>query len=254
MQTYKQGTARAPGLIYRIGTTSMVIGLLVSLGSGVLGGIVFAATMALFKTLGAPEDRNYLSVDYPQTGTEILLLLSTGIFFSGLFIYSSRLLIELLGLPVERHVSLGFTLGDKLLAGIATIGTLIFTLTFTPLFLLEFLLANVFYENPAEAFAPTLELIGGVGMWLMIGGLIIFFLMRPHRLPNLFGWMVNFGWGRLGWTRVNLTASVLILVAIVCQMFGWNSIFGLTMNMIVGTGFVMILTGIVPHFLTRGKP
>ncbi len=248
MQTHKQATATAPGLIYRIGAASMVTGVVISLSSGIFGGVASAGYLNLLEVIGADENTGaFLGID---PGRGIIGFLGAGMFFIGAFVYAFRMSIELLGFPVERHLSHRFTKGDKLALGIAAIGYVVSFLGVIPLFVLE----EVFYDNPATTLTSVLNWILTASVWLMFGGLIIFFLKARHRLQSLYHRVISLGWGKLGWTRVNLTASSMILIAFTCQLFGWNSIFGLTMNTIIVTGFVIILSGVFPHFLARGKP
>ncbi len=248
MQTHKQGTATAPGLIYRIGAASMVIGLLISLCSGLLEGFVSALYSQLFGVLGIEEDSVFLTG--PETGRDIVLFLGAGTALGGAFVYAFRISIELLGFPVERHLSRWYTTCDKFALGMAAIGYVIFALCLIPLFLLE----EVLYRNPESVLTSFLNPIVTASVWSVLGGLIIFFVKTRHRLLSMYNRVVRLGWGKLGWTWVNVWASSFILFAVICQLFGWDSIFELTMNSIIVTGIMTILTGIFPHFLARGKP
>lgn len=248
MQTHKQGTATAPGLIYRIGAASMVTGVVISLSSGIFSGVASAGYLNFLEVIGADENTGaFLGFD---PGRGMISFLGNGIFFIGAFVYAFRMSIELLGFPVERHLSPRYTMCDKLALGIAGIGYVVFFLSAIPLFLLE----EVFYDNPATTLTSILNWILTASGLMMLGGLIIFFLRARHRLQSLYNRVISLGWGKLGWTRVNLTASGMVLIAFTCQLLGWNSIFGLTMNTIIITGFVIILSGVFPHFLARGNP
>ncbi len=231
---------------------SMVIGVVISLSSGIFGGIVSAGYLNLLEVIGADENTGAFGGFDPGRG--IIGFLGAGMFSIGAFVYAFRMSIELLGFPVERHLSHRYTKGDKLALGIAAIGYVVSFLGVIPLFVLE----EVFYDNPATTLTSVLNWILVASVWMMLGGLIIFLLKARHRarhwLQSMYNRVISLGWGKLGWTQINLTASGMVLIAFTCQLLGWNSIFGLTMNTIIVTGLVMILSGVFPHFLARGKP
>lgn len=248
MQTHKQATARAAGLIYRIGAVTMVLGVLIVLCSGLLEGFVSTLYLQLLSLLG--EEKDLVIPIGPETGKEIVLNLGGGIFITGAFVYAFRMSIELIGLPVERHLSRWYTICDKLALGIAAGGYVVLFICAILLFFLE----EVLDDDSARALTSILNSILTASVWTVLGGLIIFFLKTRHLLRSFYGRAVSLGWGKLGWTRVNLTASGMVLIAFACQLFGWNSIFGLTMNTIIVTGLVMILSGVFPQFLASDKP
>lgn len=248
MQTHKQGTATAPGLIYRIGAASIMIGLLISICSGLLEGFVSALYSQLFGVLGIDED--LVTLTGSESGREIVVILGAGMALTGAFVYAFRMAIELLGFPVQRYLSPLYTTCDKLALGMAAIAYVVAFLSSIPLFVLE----EVFYRNPATTLTSILNPILTVSGWMMLGGLVIFFLKARHRIRTFYNRVISFGWGKVGWTWVNKSAASIILFAVICQIFGWNSIFELTMNSIIVTGLIMILSGIVPHFLARGNP
>ncbi len=247
MQTSKKRTTRASGLIYRVGVATMLTGVMISVSSGFFGGIVFAGTSKLLEALNAPE---LPTTEGAETGSVFILVFGFGVFLSGVFIYSLRLLIELVGFPVERHLSRWFTLGDKLFLGTATISTLVVILSIIPLIVFE----AVFLDNPAVELTSLLNSTLTACAWLMVGGFVMFFFRRRYTLPKVCRRFNSFGWSKLGWIWVNLLGSGLILFAFIVPGFGLSSLFGLSMNAITGTGLVMILTGIIPHFLARDKP
>ncbi len=227
---------------------SMMLGVLISLCSGLLERFASVLYFQLLSLLGVDEEL-VISIG-PETGKEVVLYLGAGMFIVGAFVYAFRMSIELLGLPVERHLNRWYTVCDKLALGMAAIGYVIFALSAIPLFFLE----EVFNGNSASALTSILNSIVTASVWTVLGGLIIFFLKTRHRLLRTYNQAISFGWGKLGWTWVNKSASIMILVAFTSQLFGWNSILGLTTNTIIVTGLVMILSGLFPQFLASDRP
>ena len=226
----------------------MVTGLLISLCSGLLERF---ASVLYFQLLGVLNiDEDLVLPLGTETGKELVLYLGVGMFLTGAFVYAFRMSIELLGLPVEQHLSRWYTMCDKLALGMAAIGYVIFVLCAIPLFFLE----EVLYDNSSSVLTSILNPILTASVWTVLGGLIIFFLKTRYQLLSIYNQVISFGWGKLGWTWVNKSAPIMILFAFTSQLFGWNSTFGLTMNTIIVTGFVMILSGVFPQFLARGKP
>lgn len=227
---------------------TMVLGALISLCSGLLERFASVLYFKLFGVLGI--DEGLVIPIGPETGREIVLYLGAGVFLTGAFVYAFRMSIELLGFPVERHLSSWYTMCDKLALGLAAIGYVIFALCAIPLFFLE----EVLDGNSAGALTSILNPIVTASVWLALGGLIIFFLKTRYRLLSIYNRVIRLGWGKVGWTWVNKSAPIMILFAFTFQLFGWNSILGLTMNTIIVTGLVMILSGVFPHFLAKRNP
>ena len=246
MQTQQGQMRRAPGLIYRIGTASVVFGLVVMLCSGLLAGVMSDASNGLVLMIGADGRNDSDSSLQISDGASLALAFGVGIVLAGSMVYCLRFLFELLGLTNARHLTASFTFVDKLIAGLAMIETILFIATIVPAFLLE------------EMFAQDSSILSSaipISFWLMIGGWVIYLVKRTERVPNLFGWMVDFGWGRADWAIINLAATAMILIASVIRLFGAETFFGLfTMNSVIAIGFVLIATGIIPHFLAGKRP
>ena len=180
MQTHKQGTATAPGLIYRIGAASIMIGLLISICSGLLEGFVSALYSQLFGVLGIDED--LVSLTGSESGREIVVILGCRhgphrririCLSHGHRI--ARIPCSAILEPLVHHVR-------QVGVGMAAIAYVVAFLSSIPLFVLE----EVFYDNPATTLTSILNSILTVSGWMMLGGLVIFFLKARHRIRTFY--------------------------------------------------------------------
>ena len=219
----------------------VVVGAIILMTSGLLGGVVFASLMRLLSLMGAPEDRDFLPPDYPEAGSQILDHLGALVIMCGVWMFSLRLVIELLGFATKPALTGRLSPRGRLGLGVAAAGLLIGASAVLP--------ESLIYEFSCsgEPWLPF-ETIATLGGLIVLCGL---FILIPGPLKAVQDWTNRVGWGKLGLGRINQLGLGLIALAIVIGLF-----IGLSdpITIIVAAGIGIILVGIVPNLLDNRKP
>ena len=216
-------------------------GAIILMTSGLLGGVVFASLMKLLALIGAPEDRDFLPPDYPEAGPQILVHLGTLVIMCGVWIFSLRLVIELLGLAPKPALTGRLSPRGKQGLGVAAAGLLVILSAAVP--------GEIIYETSRSGEYPSvLTTIGTVGGLMVLCAVVI---LIPGLLEGVVGWTDRVGWGKLGCGWINKLGLGLIALAILIGL-----IFGLgdPITIIAAAGIGIILVGIIPHLLVDGRP
>ena len=95
-----------------------------------------------------------------------------------------------------------------------------------------------------------LETAGIVAGVVLLGALAVLILRRPNLRTALLGWTDRVGWGKLGYGWINKLALGLIVLALVGAMLGFED----STTIVAAAGIGILLVGVIPHFLTGGRP
>ena len=242
-----QGT-RAPGtasderngLAYKVGVGVIAAGVVIAASSGLLGGAVFALLMRLLALMGAPEDRDFLPPDYSEAGSQVLVLLGTLVIMCGVWLFSLRLVIELLGLAPRPALTGKMSPRGRRGLGVAAAGLLVIVSAAVP--------GELIYETSRSGEYPmVLTIIGTVGGLMVLCAL---FILVPGPLKAVLGWTDRVGWGKLRCGWLNKLGLGLIVLALVGMSLGFEDL----LTIVATAGIAILLVGIVPHLLVRGRP
>ena len=96
----------------------------------------------------------------------------------------------------------------------------------------------------------ALETAGYIAAVVLWGGLALLIFGGRGRRSALLGWIDRVGWGRLGYGWINKLGIGLIMLALVGAMLGFED----STTIIAAAGIAILLVGIIPHFLTGGRP
>ena len=235
------------GLAYKVGFGVILTGVAIAASSWLLGGVIFAAVSALLSLLGAPEDHTLLPLSEPEAGGKLLQLLGVVLLACGGCMMSLRLVAELVGLAGRSRFVSRLERTERLGAGAAAIGFVTVVVTG----LTQTLLREVFlYDYGANAAIAALETTGYAAGVVLFGGLALLVLGRSGRHRVLLGWTDRVGWGRLGYGWINKLGLGLIVLALAGGLLGFEDL----ASIIAAAGIAILLVGIVPHFLTGGRP
>ena len=219
----------------------MLFGLGVILCHGLLADVMFYVPNGLQSLLGADDGSASTTSLRLDDGSVFALTFGVGIVLAGSFIYCLWFLAELFGLTNARHVTASFTFGDKVIAGLAMVETMLFITTLVATYLQQGI-----SDQGSSDFSPVFS----ISLFLMVGGWIIYFLKRPDRRPDIFGWLAEFGWGKADLGVINLAAVVMILIASVIRLFGAEAF----SDSVIAIGLLAIASGIAPHVIYRHRP
>ena len=246
MTTPGAASAKSTGLAYKIGLGVVAIGIVMFASSWLLGGVLFAAIMAVLDLLGAPENRQFLPPNEPEAGGQILQLHGGALIACGTCIVGLRLLAELIGLAGSSTFISRLNGADRLGLGLAAIGWIVAVSTgLSQLILYEIFL----YEYGTGAAMSALETAGSLGGIVFLGALAVLILGRPNLRGMLLGWTDRVGWGKLGHGWVNKLALGLIVLGLVGGILGFEDPF----TIVAAAGIAILLVGIVPHILAGGS-
>lgn len=244
MKTQGTGTSgttsvKRAGLAYKVGVGVIAAGIVIAASSGLLGGAVFALLMRLLALMGAPEERDFLPSDYPEAGSQILNLLGTLVIMCGVWLFSLRLVIELLGLAAKPSLTGRLSPRAKLGLGLIAAGLLVGTLAAVP--------GAIIYETaPSGEYPPTLETVTTVGGLMVLCGLAV--LISRYRA--LLGWADRVGWGKLSCGWINKLGLGLIVLALAGGILGFED----PATIVAAAGIAILVVGIVPHVLAGRRP
>ena len=96
----------------------------------------------------------------------------------------------------------------------------------------------------------ALEIVGYAGGVILLGGLAILILGRPGPRRMLLGWTDRVGWGKMGCGWINKLGTGLIALALAGGILGFED----STTIVAAAGIGILLVGIIPHFLTGGRP
>ena len=239
---------RAPfvdwGVVYKVGVGVAALGLLVIVGSAIFGGLVQRLVMEILELLGAPDDRAFLSRDASGTGGALLFLYGFCLLACGACVFSVRLALELPGLTGQQALTAGMSLWAKLTAGAGAAGVLLLSIAA----LVEFLFLLFIREDDDMGTRTGAALTTGA---VLIGVAIVAYLLGgAGRRAFLLGWTDRMGWGRVRCGWINRIGLALLVAAVFFTLLPFS---GLATPFII-IGLIALLSGVIPHYLRRGRP
>lgn len=234
-------SVRRAGLAYKVGVGVIAAGIAITATSGLLGGVVFGLLMRILTLMGAPEDRDFLSPDFPEAGSQILVLLGTLVIMCGVWIFSLRLVIELLGLDPRPALTGRLSQRKKWGLGVAAAGLIVIVSAAVP--------GELIYETSRSGDYPSaLTIIRTVGGLMVLGAL---FILIPGPFKRVVGWADRVGWGKMGCGWINKLGIGLIVLGLFVALLGFVD--G-PPAIIAAAGAGILLVGIVPHVIAGGRP
>ena len=231
------------GVVYKVGAGVAALGLLVIVGSAIFGGLFQRLVMEILELLGAPDDRAFLSRDASGAGGALLSLYGFCLFACGVCVFSVRLALELPGLTGQQALTAGMSLWAKLTAGAGAAGVVLLTVAA----LVEFLVLLFVRDDDTGTRTGAALTTGAV----LIGVAIVAYLLGgAGRRAFLLGWTDRVGWGRVRCGWINRIGLALLVAAIFFTVLPFS---GLATPFII-IGLIALLSGVIPHYLARGRP
>ncbi len=239
------------GVGYKVALGVVAVGVFLVVWSPFVGGVFYDHGITpLLELLGAPDDRQALPADEPETGAEFLAVLGGFNVVVGVSIFCVRLVIELLGLAGVPVLTRRVRPPGKLALGTAAAGAVVFAAGTFPGILISLLFID--YESAELGVTSTLDAISRVGTLLLVCSPITLVLRGPGVRGALLAWADKIGWAKLGCGWINRLSVALVGAGIIgaVPFLPFNDV----ATVFVRTGLTILALGIVPQLLAGGRP
>ncbi len=237
---------------YKVALGVMLVGVLMMVSSPFTGEPFYGAVTPFIELLGAPEGREFLPAQRPETGAELLALLGGCNFAVGVCMFCVFLVLEVLELASPPVLTRRMRTRGKLALGAAAAGLVVFAAGALPRVLLSLLFVD--YEPGLPGIIGALDVISQAGGLLMVCAAITLLVGGSRRHGLLLRWTEVVGWGRVrrGW--INKLGLALIAGGFISSMFRFIMPFDDVANGFANVGLIVLVLGIVPQLLAVGRP